>query len=278
MRVMIIDDSVIAREGLRRLLESEGHQVLATLGRIDRVPDAVERGRPDAVILDIRMPPTFTDEGVQLGIELRVAWPELAILVLSQYAVPEYATRLLERGASGTGYLLKDRIFEPMQLSQALQRLGEGGTVVDPDVVGELIAARRNSEVLSCLTSKEREVLKLMAEGLSNKGIAERMFVSLDTVGSHVQPFSASSGHPLRRRQPADPRRSLVPARSLVRPPRSSKSATDITVSGDSRDRAPQLRSCLADREDTGDKTVVIAANPCIGFPRILTPANLSSE
>ncbi len=111
----------------------------------------------------------------------------MAILVLSQYAVPEYATRLLERGASGTGYLLKDRIFEPTQLSQALQRLSEGGTVVDPDVVGELIAARRNSEVLSCLTSKEREVLKLMAEGLSNKGIAERMFISLDTVGTHVQ-------------------------------------------------------------------------------------------
>lgn len=187
MRVMIIDDSVIAREGLRRLLESEGHQVLATLGRIERVPQAVERGRPDAVILDIRMPPTFTDEGVQLAIALRAARPGLAILVLSQYAVPEYATRLLERSATGTGYLLKDRIFEPMQLSQALRRLGEGGTVVDPDVVGELIAARRNGEVLDCLTSKEREVLELMAEGLSNKGIAQRMVVSLDTVGTHVQ-------------------------------------------------------------------------------------------
>jgi DNA-binding NarL/FixJ family response regulator len=187
MRVIIIDDSVIAREGLRRLLDSEGHQVLVALGRVEPVPHAVERGRPDAVILDIRMPPTFTDEGVELAIALRASWPELAILVLSQYAVPEYATRLLERGASGTGYLLKERIFEPMQLSRALQRLGQGGTVVDPDVVGELIAARRNSEVLDCLTSKEREVLRLMAEGLSNKGIAQRMVVSLDTVGTHVQ-------------------------------------------------------------------------------------------
>jgi DNA-binding NarL/FixJ family response regulator len=187
MRVMIIDDSVIAREGLRRLLESEGHQVLATLGRIERVPDAVKRGRPDAVILDIRMPPTFTDEGLQLAVALRATTPELAILVLSQYAVPEYATRLLERGASGTGYLLKDRIFEPTQLSQALHRLADGGIVVDPDVVGELIATRRNSEVLSCLTSKEREVLELMAQGLSNKGIAQRMVISLDTVGTHVQ-------------------------------------------------------------------------------------------
>jgi DNA-binding NarL/FixJ family response regulator len=187
MRVMIADDSVIAREGLRRLLEAEGHQVLDTIGRVDRVLDAVERGRPDAVILDIRMPPTFTDEGVQLAIALREARPELAILVLSQYAVPEYATRLLEGGARGTGYLLKDRIFEPMQLSQALQRLGDGGTVVDPDVVGELIASRRNNDVLSCLSSKEHEVLELMAEGLSNKGIAQRMFISLDTVGTHVQ-------------------------------------------------------------------------------------------
>ena len=187
MRVMIVDDSVIAREGLRRLLEAEGHQVLETLGRVEPAPLAVERARPDAVILDIRMPPTFTDEGVELAIALRSARPDLAILVLSQYAIPEYATRLLACGANGTGYLLKDRIFEPMQLSQALRRLGAGGTVVDPDVVGELIASRRNNEVLACLTSKEREVLELMAEGLSNKGIAQRMFISLDTVGTHVQ-------------------------------------------------------------------------------------------
>jgi DNA-binding NarL/FixJ family response regulator len=187
MRVMIVDDSVIAREGLRRLLEAEGHQVVDTLGRIEAVAPAVQRRRPEAVILDIRMPPTFTDEGIQLAIRLRDAGFRPGILVLSQYAVPEYATRLLEGGASGMGYLLKDRIFESMQLSRALQRLAEGGTVVDPDVVGELIAARSNSDVLSCLTAKEREVLGLMAQGLSNKGIAHQMFISLDTVGTHVQ-------------------------------------------------------------------------------------------
>ena len=187
MRVMIVDDSVIAREGLRRLLEAEGHQVIDAVGRIEAVTPAVERRRPEALVLDIRMPPTFTDEGIQLALSLRKTQPRPGILVLSQYAVPEYATRLLEGGASGMGYLLKDRIFESMQLSRALQRLAEGGTVVDPDVVGELIASRSNSDVLNRLTAKEREVLKLMAEGLSNKGIAHKMFISLDTVGTHVQ-------------------------------------------------------------------------------------------
>ena len=144
MRVIVVDDSVIAREGLRRLLQAEGHDVVATIGRVERVASAVASSNPDAVILDIRMPPTWTDEGVQAAISLREAWSDLGILVLSQYAVPEYATRLLECGTTGTGYLLKDRILEPLQLSQALQRLAEGGTVVDPDVVGELIRMRGN--------------------------------------------------------------------------------------------------------------------------------------
>ncbi|MEU7524245.1 response regulator transcription factor [Saccharothrix sp. NPDC042600] len=187
MRVIVIDDSVIVREGLRKLLESEGHEVADTVARPEQVAAAVATGRPDAVILDIRMPPTFTDEGVQIATSLRAARPRLGILVLSQYAVPEYATRLLDAGAARTGYLLKDRVLEPLQLSEALRRLNEGGTVVDPDVVGELLTAKRRDDPLNALSEREREVLRLMAEGLSDKGIAERLFVSLNTVGTHVR-------------------------------------------------------------------------------------------
>jgi DNA-binding NarL/FixJ family response regulator len=187
MRVIVVDDSVIAREGIRRLLQAEGHTVIATIGRAEQVTSVVASSRPDTVILDIRMPPTWTDEGIQVATSLRKSWSDLGILVLSQYAVPEYATRLLECGTTGTGYLLKDRIFEPLQLSQALHRLAEGGTVVDPDVVGELIASRRNNDVLNDLTDREHDVLRLMAEGLSDKGIAAQMHVTLNTVGTHVQ-------------------------------------------------------------------------------------------
>jgi DNA-binding NarL/FixJ family response regulator len=186
VRVIIIDDSVIIREGLRSLLEAEGHQIVDAIGRLDHIIDLVAASRPDVVILDIRMPPTFTDEGVRAAISLRGIMPEVGILVLSQYAIPEYATRLLESGARGTGYLLKERILEPLQLSQALQRLANGGTVVDPDVVGELITSRQD-DPLDRLSGRERDVLRLMAEGLSDKGIAEQLYVSLNTVGTHVR-------------------------------------------------------------------------------------------
>jgi DNA-binding NarL/FixJ family response regulator len=196
MRVIVVDDSVIVREGLRRLLEAEGHQVVGALARPDQVNGAVTAERPDVVVLDIRMPPTFTDEGIQVAASLRRAMPTLGILVLSQYAVPEYATRLLESGPRGTGYLLKDRILQPLQLSQALQRLADGGTVVDPDVVGELLASQHAMDPLDRLTSQERQVLQLMAEGLSNKGIAARLYVSLNTVGTHVQHIFRKLGLP----------------------------------------------------------------------------------
>jgi DNA-binding NarL/FixJ family response regulator len=185
--IVIVDDSIIAREGLRQLLKVEGHEVVDVVGRPADTAASVAVYQPDAVIMDIRMPPTFTDEGIRLAIELRAGHPDLRVLVLSQYTVPEYATRLLEAGASGTGYLLKDRILEPLQLSQALRRLAEGGTVVDSDLVGELIFSRRGDDLLSRLTTREREVLGLMAEGLSDKGIAERMWVSTHTVGTHIQ-------------------------------------------------------------------------------------------
>ncbi|MET8451908.1 response regulator transcription factor [Streptomyces sp. NPDC005209] len=187
MRVITVDDSIIIREGLRHLLEGEGHQVVGTLARPEQAAGAVETYCPDVVILDIRMPPTFTDEGVQLAMSLRSTRPHLGILVLSQYAVPEYATQLLQGGARGTGYLLKDRILEPLQLTQALKRLSDGGTVVDPDVVGELLISQHSQDPLHRLSLREREVLHLLAEGLSDKGIAERLFLSKNTVGTHVR-------------------------------------------------------------------------------------------
>ncbi|GIH94242.1 response regulator transcription factor [Planobispora siamensis] len=187
MRVIVVDDSVIIREGLRRLLEAEGHHVVDVVGRPERVAAAVAAGTPDAVILDIRMPPTFTDEGIQLAAALRAARPQLAVLVLSQYAMPEYASRLLSDGTGGIGYLLKERVLEPLHLSQALRRLADGGVLVDPEVVGELLAAGQRDDPIDRLSTREREVLQLMAEGLSDRGIAERLYVSANTVGTHIR-------------------------------------------------------------------------------------------
>ncbi|MFF4403544.1 LuxR C-terminal-related transcriptional regulator [Streptomyces sp. NPDC001404] len=194
----MVDDSLIVREGLHRLLEDQGHEVAAAVARPERVPDVVGATRPDAVIVDIRMPPTFTDEGLQIAASLRATNPELGILVLSQYAVPEYASRLLENGAGHTGYLLKDRVFAPLQLTQTIRRLAAGGTVVDPDVVGELLASRRSGDPLGQLSGRETEVLQLMAEGLTDKGIAERLFLSPHTVGTHVRRVFDKLGLPSR--------------------------------------------------------------------------------
>ncbi|ADP83667.1 response regulator [Pseudofrankia inefficax] len=186
MRVIIADDSVIVREGLRRLLDVEGHEVVELVEDARAIPAAVAHGQPDAVVLDIRMPPTFTDEGLRAALSLRAAAPDLGVLLLSQHAVPEYATRLLAGGARATGYLLKDRILAPRQLSETLGILAAGGTVVDSDVVAELLAARRRDDPLARLSASERAVLGLMAQGLSDRGIAERLFVSVNTVGTHV--------------------------------------------------------------------------------------------
>ncbi|MEU2390464.1 response regulator transcription factor [Streptomyces sp. NPDC007369] len=187
MRVIIVDDSIIIREGLRHLLEAEGHHVVGSLARPEQTADAVQTHCPDVVILDVRMPPTFTDEGVRLAMSLRRTRPHLGVLVLSQYAVPEYATQLLQGGTKRIGYLLKDRILDPLQLTHALTRLSDGGTVVDPDVVGELLITRHCQDPLHQLSNREREVLHLLAEGLSDKGIAERLFLSLNTVSTHVR-------------------------------------------------------------------------------------------
>jgi DNA-binding NarL/FixJ family response regulator len=196
MRVILADDSVIVRMGLERLLGHEGHEVVATLSRPEPLAAVVTAHKPDAVLIDIRMPPTHTDEGLRAASALRTRWPRLAVLLLSQYVVPEYALRLLEAGEQYTGYLLKDRIMDPPQLTQALERLVAGGTVVDPDLIASLFAARQKDTASQALSDRELEVLKHIAEGLSDKGIAERLVLSTHTIGTHIQHIFQKLGLP----------------------------------------------------------------------------------
>src|SRR6478609_821320 len=187
MDLILADDSIIIRERLTRLLTDAGHRIAATVARPEPLRAAVAEHHPDAVVLDIRMPPTHTDEGLRAAAALRTYYPELGILLLSQYVVPEYATRLLGGGERYTGYLLKDRVMEPVQLTSALTRIVAGGTVVDPDLVAMLLHARKDDPPLGSLTEREAEVLRLMAEGMSDKGIASTLFVSTNTVGTHIR-------------------------------------------------------------------------------------------
>ena len=187
MRIVIADDSVIVREGVTRLLTRGGHDVLESVGDADRLLAATATGHPDAVLVDIKMPPTFTDEGLRAADIIRARFPGVGILVLSQYVVADYAMTLLAGGETGVGYLLKDRVLDPSQLSDALTRVCAGGTVIDPELVADLLRTSRALGPTSALTDRERDVLVLMAEGLSDKGIAEHLFVSLNTVGTHVQ-------------------------------------------------------------------------------------------
>lgn len=184
MRVIVADDALIVREGLTRLLQEEGHEVVASSPRMEPVLALVALHRPDVVLVDIRMPPTFTDEGLRLAAEIHSRHPAVGVLVLSQYLVAAYATDLLERSPSHLGYLLKDHILDPNLLESALGRVASGGTYVDPLLIAHLIESRGP---LAALTDREREVLALIAEGLSDRGIADRLVVSLNTVGTHVR-------------------------------------------------------------------------------------------
>ncbi|SNR36131.1 LuxR C-terminal-related transcriptional regulator [Actinomadura mexicana] len=186
MRVLVVDDQLITRVGLHRLLTEEGHQVVGMLDHPDKVAPAVSEQRPDAVVLDLVMPPDFSDEGVRIALGLRRDHPLMGILVLSEHAIPECAERLLTSGEKGTGYLLKERIMVPHQLSRALLHLVAGGTVMEPELIGDLMKARNRDRRLTGLSGTEREVLELLAEGLTDKGIAERLYVSKNTVSTHV--------------------------------------------------------------------------------------------
>lgn len=187
MRVAIADDSVLLREGLARLLAEAGFEVVAQAGDAEGFPELIEQTRPDVAILDIRMPPTHTDEGLRAAIGLRARFPGLGVLLLSQYVRPSYAFELLADDATGVGYLLKDRVADVAELADAVRRVAAGGSVLDPTVVAQLVGRRREgASALDDLSDREREVLALMAEGRSNRSIAERLVVTERTVEKHT--------------------------------------------------------------------------------------------
>jgi len=187
MRVMIADDAVLFREGLGRVLEAGGIQVAAQAGDAERLLALVRADPPDAVVVDIRMPPTHTREGLDAAQRIRAEHPQIGVLVLSQYVEPHHAMQLLEDGTSGVGYLLKDRVADVAVLADALRRIGEGECVIDPEVVAQLLGRRRTRDPLQELTERERQVLALMAEGRSNQAISERLYLSPKTVEGHVR-------------------------------------------------------------------------------------------
>ena len=187
MRTLIAEDSVLLRAGLARLLEDAGHEVVAQVGDGEGLLRAVAESQPDVAVVDVRMPPTHTDEGVRAALVLRSQWPDVGLLVLSQYVEERYATDLLARDARGVGYLLKDRVADVEDFLEALTRVGSGGTVLDPEVVAQLLVRSRRASPLAGLTPRESEVLALMAEGRSNAAIAVRLVVTEGAVEKHVR-------------------------------------------------------------------------------------------
>lgn len=186
MRVVVADDSLLVREGIVILLRSAGVEVVGEAADADALRALVADHRPDVAIVDIRMPPTRTQEGIEAAIEIRAAHPSVAVLLLSQYTEPAFALQILDSPGSRVGYLLKDHLSSAETLLDALNRLTIGEVVIDPVLVGELLARQRRASPLDSLTAREREVLGLVAEGLSNKAIAARMFVAERTVEAHV--------------------------------------------------------------------------------------------
>jgi DNA-binding NarL/FixJ family response regulator len=190
VRVVIAEDSVLLREGLVRLLDSGGFTVVAAVGDAEALLRAVDEHHPDLVVADVRMPPDHRDEGLRAALVLRRRWPDVAVLVLSQYVEERYATQLLSRETSGVGYLLKDRIADVTEFLDALRRVATGGTALDPEVVAQLLI-RHRQDPLERLTARERQVLGLMAEGRSNAGIAGTLVITESAVAKHVNSIFA---------------------------------------------------------------------------------------
>jgi DNA-binding NarL/FixJ family response regulator len=184
LRVVIAEDSVLLREGITRLLEEAGHRVAAAEGDGESFLRAVDAHRPEVVVVDVRMPPTFTDEGLRAALVVRDQWPDTGVLVLSQWVEERYATELISGRPHGVGYLLKDRVADVAEFLDALRRVAEGGSALDPEVVAQLLARSRNP--IGDLTRREREVLALMAEGRSNAAIAEQLVVGGGAVEKHI--------------------------------------------------------------------------------------------
>jgi DNA-binding NarL/FixJ family response regulator len=186
VRVVIADDSVLMREGLARVLADNGFEVVAQVGDAAALERAVRTEQPDVAIVDVRMPPTHTDEGTQAAVRIRAAHPEVGVLVLSQVVEARHALNLFRDTPEGFGYLLKDRVVELDEFLGAVRRVANGGTVVDPEVVAQLLGRRREDDPLDELTPREREVLGLIAEGRTNRAICGKLFLSPKTVESHV--------------------------------------------------------------------------------------------
>ncbi|HUK93441.1 MAG TPA: response regulator transcription factor [Gaiellaceae bacterium] len=194
MRVVVAEDSTLFREGLVRVLAEAGIDVVAQAVNAHELRTFVERERPDVAIVDVRMPPTHTDEGTRTAKELKAAQPELGVLVLSQVVETKHALDLFSEWPEGFGYLLKDRVSAVDEFLDAVRRVAEGGTAIDPEVVGQLMGRRRERDPLEDLTPREREVLALMAEGLSNRGICDRLVLSPKTIESHVNSIFTKLG------------------------------------------------------------------------------------
>jgi DNA-binding NarL/FixJ family response regulator len=190
VRVVIAEDSVLLQAGLAKLLGASGIEVAAAVGDADSLLNAVAEHRPDAVIADVRMPPTHTDEGIRAALVIRRQWPQVAVLVLSQYMEERYAADLLSANTSSVGYLLKDRVADVAEFVGALRRVATGGTALDPEVVAQLLL-RRHSDPVDRLTPRERDVLALMAEGRSNGDIAAALVVSDSAVAKHINAIFA---------------------------------------------------------------------------------------
>ncbi|MFN2486199.1 MAG: LuxR C-terminal-related transcriptional regulator [Acidimicrobiia bacterium] len=187
MRVVVADDVMLTREGIVRVLREEGIEVVAEAENAEVLLRHVRLEKPDAVVVDIRMPPSHSDEGLVAAQRIRTEQPDIGILVLSQYVEPSFAMRLIEDYPEGMGYLLKERVFDGAVLVDGLRRISEGETVIDPTIVSLLVGRRRRHDPLAGLTEREREVLSLVAEGRSNKAIATRLFIAERTVEAHIQ-------------------------------------------------------------------------------------------
>ncbi len=213
MRIVIAEDAAVMREGLVRVLEDRGHEVAAAVADGDALLEAVTDHHPDVAVVDIRMPPTHTDEGLRAAIALRRQHPDVGVLVFSQYVETRYATQLLAKSSAGVGYLLKDRVADVGDFVEALKRVAAGGTALDPEVVTQLLGASRRAAALDAsLTRRESEVLALMAEGRSNAAIADALIVGDGAVEKHVANIFAKLGLPV---SDSDNRRVLAVLRYL---------------------------------------------------------------
>lgn len=186
MRILIAEDSVLLREGLVRLLTDAGHDIVHTTGDATDLLGAVSAHEPDLAIVDVRMPPTFTDEGIRAAVLIRVQNPEVGVLVLSQYVEERYASDLIADNSGGFGYLLKDRVADVSDFLEAVDKVASGGTVLDPEVVSQIMVRSRRDTGIDQLSPREREVLALMAEGKSNSAIASALFLSAGAVEKHI--------------------------------------------------------------------------------------------